>query len=376
MLTKSQSQLLELIKAGLWRKPLDLTLFDSGQVDWYEILSLCDQQTVTGLVTDALSTMPKELRPPKSIFFQFIKETSEIEKENRLLYDVIPNLICEFKKDGISPIVLKGQGVGLCYPNPYRRTSGDVDLLVGFRLEDYETAKRTIERLGGKIGEKTKDYRKHAEYTLRDVIVELHGDIQLTICKNFDNHFHEWMIKCLTKEENVRKKSVDSLYIEMPPYRFDAIFIFAHAMNHYLTSGLGLRQICDWMCYLSKNNDKIDLNQLKQDVEFLGLTKLWKYFASLAVDGLGMNKELIPMYDVKFSAHSDRLLHHIFSTGNFGYLQRKKQIYRGNILVKKTKTLYGQLFVYWDNLWLLPTETFYCFNHFIIKGFKDLYRRT
>ena len=371
MLKLSQQQLIELVKVGIWGTPLDTTLFRSSHVDWDEILSLCDQQTVVGIVSDAFSLMPQPLRPPKSKYFQFIKKTSEIENENIRLYDAIPNLVIELEKDGIKPMVLKGQGVGLCYRNPYRRTSGDVDLFIGFDANRYFKAKETVERLGGKVGEKTKDYRRHAAYILNDVIVELHGDIQLTISKLFDNTFHSWMVKCFNNEEWVRKKAGDT-HLYMPPYRFDVIFIFAHALNHYMTSGLGIRQICDWMCYLNKYHDKIDVALLKRDLEELGLTKFWKIFGSMAVLCFGMDKSKMPLFDEQFLNKGDRILRHIFITGNFGYLQRKKQQVGGNKVIKKLKTFYGQLFVYWDNLWLFPCETFYCFNYFVVKGIKDL----
>ena len=64
MLKLSQQQLIELVKVGIWGTPLDTTLFRSSHVDWDEILSLCDQQTVVGIVTDAISLMPQPLCPP------------------------------------------------------------------------------------------------------------------------------------------------------------------------------------------------------------------------------------------------------------------------------------------------------------------------
>ena len=80
----------------------------------------------------------------------------------------------------------------------------------------------------------------------------------------------------------------------------------------------------------------------------------------------------MPLFDEQFLNKGDRILRHIFITGNFGYLQRKKQQVGGNKVLKKLKTFYGQLFVYWDNLWLFPCETVYCFNYFVVKGIKDL----
>ena len=370
MLNSSQLQLLELIKAGLWGTSVDLSLFEGGKVDWNEILSLSDQQTVLGIVTDALAELPQDKRPPKSIYFLMIKRTDELEKENIQMYQTIPSMVNSFNEKGVQVLLLKGQGVGLCYGNPYRRTTGDVDFFTGLSSDDYEKAKNVFKDLGIKIKEET-PFKKHVEYSVDGIKVELHGDIRLTISKQFDGRFREWMEKCLTEEDVIVKKAGGTNRIFLPPYRFDAIFIFAHALNHYMTSGLGLRQLCDWMCYFTKNHEKINKEKLLEDLEYLGLTKFWKCFAVLAVERLGMKKDLMPLYDAQYSGYKDKLLSHIFSTGNFGYLQRKKQNIHNKKFWKKLKTFYGQLFLYWDNLWLFPKETLYCFKYFVIKTIKD-----
>lgn len=371
MLKTSVRQLIELVKAGLWGTPLDCQSFQAQRVDWDQLLALSDQQTVIGIVTDALTMLPATLRPPKNKYFLFIKKTSEIEKENVKLYDLVPTLCSELDQRGIKTWLLKGQGIGLCYRNPYRRTSGDVDLFVGLNATDYQRAKDAIMELGAKETE-IWDFRQHAEYSWHDIIVELHGHIGMKVSRQFNRTFPQWMQRCVDGEECVRKKAGATHIIYMPPYRFDAIFIFAHAINHYMTSGVGLRQICDWMCFLVKNHDKIDQKLLEQDLEELGLAKFWKMFGAMAVHCLGMKKELMPLYDDTFRGKDERLLRHIFTTGNFGYLQRKKQQVGGNQVLKKLKTFYGQLYIYWDNVWVFPRETLYCFKFFVTKGIRNL----
>ena len=40
-------------------------------------------------------------------------------------------------------------------------------------------------------------------------------------------------------------------------------------------------------------------------------------------------------------------------------------------LWKKLKTFYGQLFLYWDNFWMFPKETWYCFKYFVVKNIAN-----
>lgn len=369
MLKPVHEQLLELVKAGLWNIPVNNRLFD-GVVDWNELLALSDQQTVTGIITDAIATLPEDKRPPKSIYFLFLKRTEGIEKENKEMYQTIPSMVNYFSDKDIRVLLLKGQGVGLCYRNPYRRTTGDVDFYAGLKEGDYGQAKGAFEELGIRLIEEVPQ-KKHAEYSVDGIKVELHGNIRFTISKQFDGRFEDWMDECLKQESFVVKKAGEDNKIFLPPYRFDAVFIFAHALNHYMTSGLGLRQLCDWMCYLKKNHDKINKEELVKDLEYLGLTKFWKHFAAIAVEKLGMEKGMMPLYEEKYNVYQDKILSHIFSTGNFGYLQRKKQNNNDFKLWKKLKTFYGQLFLYWDNFWMFPKETWYCFKYFVAKNIAN-----
>ena len=367
MLKPVYEQLLALTKAGLWGIPINSDLFEQESIDWDEILALSDQQTVTGIVTDAIKELPEAKRPPKSIYFLMLKRTDELEKDNIEMYQTIPSMVKYFSEKDVQVLLLKGQGVGLCYRNPYRRATGDVDFFTGFEASSYEKAKNAFRDLGIQVVEEIPQ-KKHVEYSVDGIKVELHGNISFTISKQFDNRFHKWMKDCLKTEKTIEKKAGETNIIILPPYRFDAVFIFAHALNHYLTSGLGLRQLCDWMCYLTKYHEKIDLNKLEKDLEYLGLTKFWRRFASIAVERLGMKKELMPLYDEKNNQYNEKILNHIFSTGNFGYLQRKKQNVHDYKLWKKMKTFYGQLFLYWDNFIMFPKETLHCFKYFVVNN--------
>ena len=106
----------------------------------------------------------------------------------------------------------------------------------------------------------------------------------------------------------------------------------------------------------------IDVEVLKSDLEFLGLMKFWKYFAALAVDFLGCPKDRMPFYEDNLRKKGELLLDSIFKTGNFGTLQKEKQMSMGsNTWVKKIDTAMGQLPVYWRTGKLFPKESVYCF---------------
>lgn len=371
MLDKSQQQLLELLKCGLWGGAVDQDLYGKGKVDWDDILSLSDEQTIMGLVSDAIAMLPIEKRPPKSLFFLFIKKAGEIQEANTLLYKTIPLIFGRIHQKGIKVLLLKGQGVGLCYRNPYLRTPGDVDLYVGFDDDNYKRANDLMNDIGAKkIREDP--FKRHVEYVLNKISVEIHGEIKVNINKQVKKTFKSWMEECI-KEEFVTKKTSSSEIICLPSYRFDSIFIFIHILTHYLNNGIGLRQVCDWACYLTKNHKKIDLELLLKDLDSLGLTKLWKIFAAMVVNRLGMKKELMPLYDSSYHEKGDKLLSHIFITGNFGLLQSNKEKKHNSVIIRMCIFTYERLSLYLDNLWLFPHETLFCFQQSVLRSFKKLY---
>lgn len=51
----------------------------------------------------------------------------------------------------------------------------------------------------------------------------------------------------------------------------------------------------------------------------MGLMRVWKSFATLAVDILGMPKEAMPMYDTRYKVKSERVLERILKSGNMGH---------------------------------------------------------
>ena len=361
-----QKQFTLLIRCGLWESIPKLCDFKDN-VDWNRIVDLARQQTMVGVMTEAMVKLPPALRPPKPIYFNAIATTSEIEKENKRMNAFASLLMGELRKKGVDSLLLKGQGVGQCYPNPLHRQSGDIDLLIT-DYEQYRQAKQLMAKVAEDGGEAAT--RLHSVYTTNGMVIELHGNFRFSICPRCSRHLQAWTDERLSRPG--RPLSIgDGETIQVPPVQFDAVFIFGHMLQHYMTGGVGLRQIADWMLFVSSHvsdtgkGDEgllIDVEVLKSDLEFLGLMKFWKYFAALAVDFLGCPKERMPFYEDNLRKKGELLLDSIFKTGNFGTLQKEKQMSMdSNKWVKKIDTAIGQLPVYWRTGKLFPKESVYCF---------------
>lgn len=372
MLNSYENLLVLMLKASLWNREEDNRALEkligekACRIDWERIANLAVEQTVVGHVTEAITCLPKDLRPGKSLYFSLVSQVSDIEKRNvqmnRFAYILMDNL----ERKGCHALLLKGQGVGRNYRNPLHRQPGDIDLLLINNVE-YNRARDLLGKIAESEGDENKE-RQHSDFVVKGFVVEVHGQFQFLICRQFTEGLKKWTserLKAIPVSVNLMNHSESQEKVLLPPVQFDVVFTFAHMLNHFMTGGVGLRQICDCMMFLHKNYEEIDKELLKEDLEQLGLTKFWKVYAAVTVDFLGYPKERMPLYDTSFRRKGERLLENVFKTGNFGAIQKKSQLSNDtNKWLKKIVTCWGQIPVYWRAGKLFPKESFYCFYHY------------
>ena len=123
-MTLAQQQYLELLRAGLWSKSADQSLFQ-GEVDWKAILRTSHQQTTNIIVADGIDTLPPSLCPPKKRIFKLAIRRTENTLMHNLLNTTLNQAVQALNAEGIWSILLKGQGVANNYINPQSRMCGD-----------------------------------------------------------------------------------------------------------------------------------------------------------------------------------------------------------------------------------------------------------
>ena len=69
-LNRSQTQFLELLRAGLWGVAADAENFKPDSIDWQAVLRIAKEQTMVVLVTDGIELLPRELWPPKEVMMK------------------------------------------------------------------------------------------------------------------------------------------------------------------------------------------------------------------------------------------------------------------------------------------------------------------
>lgn len=368
-MTTTQRIFLHFFQMALWGKSVeDFSWGDWEKIDWEGVADLVVVQTQVGLVVDVWAALPKEQRPPKSIYFGLLAMVADIEKDNKRMNALIPLLMTEFEKTGCKPWLLKGLAVGRLYRKPTLRQPGDIDLLLT-SAEQYLRAKAHLEQVTEVEGDELAG-RQHSTFWLNDVLIELHGAFTFIICRRCTKNLPAWRERYMQEQPRVFVAKRGEVYL--PPLQFEVVFVFAHMMNHLMTGGVGLRQVADCMMLMYRCHDQIDVQQLQDELNSLGLTKFWRVYAAMAVDFLGYPAERMPLYDATFHHKGEKMLNLIFKTGNFGHLQKEKQLSSdANKWLKKLVTAWGQVPVYWHAGKIFPWDALYCFWKYsmsVLKG--------
>lgn len=287
-------------------------------IDWQMLYSFAFKQALLGLCFDGIERLGKEypeelkLNPiGRELLMTWMGKAQQIHRQNVKVNGVAAKLYSKFREDGLRCCILKGQGNALMYPNPYSRTSGDIDVWVNASREQItEYAKKHFE-----IGDDMRYH--HLETSLDGVPVELH----FFPCTMNNPIYNARLQKWFKRNADLQCSNVVSLpdgigEIAIPTTAFNVIYQLTHLYHHFFDEGIGMRQIIDY--YYVVNNDELLVirDTLQRELKYLGL---WKFAGAVMyvlheVLGLPEEKMIAPMGEKR----GKLLLAEILNGGNFG----------------------------------------------------------
>ena len=308
----TDSQFFALLRAGLWNEVPARDCFTSG-TDWEALYRLAAAQTVVPLVTDGINRLPRELLPAEPERLDpFIGSLMSTAKRNRRLDAFIPKLFTEI--GDIPAVLVKGQSLAVDYPDPERRQPGDIDLLVP--PSSYEAAKAALLPKATGVEEEAAGIL-HQPLLFHSIEVEIHGSISTLLSRKLDGK----LAALLEEQFDGRphpEVALGEAQFPVPEAGFNAVYIFVHFLKHYWSGGVGLRQVIDWVIFVSVHKREIHPVLLEIQLKDLGLLDLWKVFTGFAQEYLGCPMEKLPLATAPDSRKNDRIWRYISRCGNFG----------------------------------------------------------
>ena len=309
---KTDSQFFVLLRSGLWNEVPERGPF-AGGVDWESLYSLACEQTVVPLVTNGINRLPQDFLPKEPERLDpFLADMMTTAKRNRLLDAFIPKLFDALA--GIPVVLVKGQSLALDYPDPESRQPGDIDLLL--LPEYYGAAKEVLLPKATHVEEESLDIW-HQGMHFRSIEVEIHGSISTLMSRKLDRK-----LSALLEEEfktgAFPAVPIGGAEIPVPSADFNAVYVFVHFLQHYWSGGVGLRQLVDWMTFVSVHKRDIHPVILEKRLEDLGLLRVWKTFTGFAQEYLGCPAEKLPLAAEPDRGKDARIWWYIRRCGNFG----------------------------------------------------------
>ena len=368
-MTESQSFLLTLVRMALWggeeSLPADLP-------DWQEVLALAKKQTLLGLVAEAVPMLPEGLQPDPQTKLQLHTAAMRIMSSHALLNRKVADIKTRMDSYGIHTVLFKGQGVALNYPNPQSRQCGDIDLYVG-----EKNFARALELLNPETTKKASEYRfvKHFNIEEDGVEIEIHRIAEILPGFGHDRRFQRWTVDKLCGPA-VRKVEIGGATVNLPPAEFDVLYIMNHAWHHFMTGGIGLRQLCDWSIQLYRYGRSVDVDALSNNLRSFGLIRAWKILSCVAVGYLGLPEDECPLYDASYAGKAAKVLDVIWMEGNFGHhsesrkTPRPKGHFAGKFhsFKKNTSRIIRILSI-------SPIDVIYSWGYYFINGMRNLFHR-
>ncbi len=326
---------LALIRAALWAPdaPLaeDCRIALSEEALLQEVLRIADSQRTRGLVYDLLLQNCPGI--PEDLAKQMQQTLFRIVGANGRLDANIGSLTARLQQTGLPFILLKGQANARRYPVPTLRECGDIDLYIGpERFADAILTARTLAdnpKQSGLNG-------KHFCFRYQDAEVEFHKFALVPVRRRMRKPYH--LLEASRLTQGTVSVPFGTVQVPIPEPTFNAFYLFAHAWHHFLTGGLGLRQLCDWVLLLSHERTSIDRERLWAILSSLDLLGPWRMLGCIAVHELGLPEGEFPFYDASAFARSRKVLHIILQDGNFGIIRE----YRNG--ERPDKLLRGKLF--------------------------------
>lgn len=316
--------LLNLLRCALWGNSFERKL---SPKEFEGVLHLAEEQTVFGLVFEVLSK--QIVIGCEALVFDSIGIIEGIKQQNQLTNTIFIDFIQLMYKNGVDVMVVKGQTIGVLYPNPSLRMSGDIDYLI---KGEYDFIKKSIEKTKC-IDLPDKLILKEYAYMWKGIPFELHRSLLDFACKK---HQILWERIVRTAWEEAYYVEIDSVKARTLPPTLNAVYVFLHLFFHFIRGGISFRQICDWAMVLQQYRKEIDRETLRDILVRFDMLNAYIAFGFILVEDLGLSTDAFPFpLADEYRSFKQRILIDVFKGGNFGRQNHKAK----NTLWYKMETM-------------------------------------
>ena len=316
--------------------------------DWTKIIDVSSRQGVAAIAFDGLQIVYKcapgidlvlDRREWKTLKYDWFGQQLSLEISNEHQISVMNELAHLWSDAGIRMLLFKGQANGLLYPNPSHRSTGDIDC---FLMGKYEEGNRVAHEAGGKVDT---HWYKHSQIRFKGESFENHQYFVHTRDGKKGKELNQKLCDFLLPE--VEYASFPGSIVLLPPVMFNALFLTYHGLAHFLSEGLRLKQVTDWVMFLNKEQARIDWDTLNSLCEEFHLSRFLTVMNDIAVQKFGVRLSSAGIStENRFSEKTVKSIlyddDYVFSSGNSAWRNRFHLVRNMFKYRWKYKEIYGQ----------------------------------
>ncbi len=294
---------------------------DISPEDWESLYEIARRQSLLGVLFYGIEVHP-EIKPEKRLLLKWYSVSEKIKVANQKTNRAAVEATSFFREHGFRTCLLKGQGNTLNYPNPYMRTSGDIDIWV-------EGGDRKVLTFARKYVPHADFCYHHIEFKkVEGVETEVHYRPSFMNSFVHDGRMQRWFEEVAEEQFSHEVELPEGAgTVCVPTNGFNRIYQMSHISNHFFHEGIGLRQILDYYYVLQQGFTEGERAEDEALLKRLGLYKM-------ASAVMWVLKEMLHMEDGLMIVSADKklgrfLLNEILQGGNFGKYDQRVSHHQG-----------------------------------------------
>lgn len=227
--------------------------------EWGELYAMAKKQSLVGVCFAGVQKLVEQQQTPdEMLYLTWMGMAAKIQQRNEVVNRQCVDLQKRISADGFRSYIMKGQAVGTLYTSTGSaqvqslsglRQSGDIDVYLEGGLDKILAYAKSIGKTDG-----VNELEMHVE-VFPDTEVEFHyrpmvlrdpiknRRLQQYFDENAEANFNN---KVSLGSKEFQKVSDGSLEIKAPTNAFNLVHQLVHIYLHFITGGVGLRQLMDY----------------------------------------------------------------------------------------------------------------------------------
>lgn len=384
--TKTEYALLSFLRHALSHSEEDI-LPSLMEREMEDMLALADRHEVLALLYPILESEELTGKQRQRLEWKVAK-TVHKGIELQVLNDRITGLL---EGEGIKAITLKGCTVSRFYPVPEYRKTTDIDLFVS-NPQEVERVVQILSAHGFRLSKEW--HANHHVVMLSEKNEEV--EIHMAWADPFkEKHLNGYLEK-LRKESGQHCQLIDCQGFRVYGYEmaWQAFYLLIHMLLHFVGSGFGLRNLCDWVVLWEKCEDEKARADFREMVRESGTEEFARALTLICIKYLGLDPAKSPVTlrqedhilgneileeetsgkntfgkntseksTIEDDGVADALLRDILDAGEFGYSEAERMVgMDGNSMIAYVKEFHhqmhinfprtGKIVLFWPVLWI------------------------